>query len=146
MIERIKNTSIVISCLLLMCFGCKTKHIEIIIENSSDISDSISIDVMLDSAVLYKNISVKKDKEKLKFESVNIDFPENKTDVRLNFRMNNTGELTGSTVIKDSIKQKAIIHVNFLEVRFLKGFELGTRVLDKDSIVRREFYSEIIYK
>jgi archaellum component FlaF (FlaF/FlaG flagellin family) len=145
MIKKNKKTNIVLACLLLVFFGCTKKRIEIIIENSSNISDSINIDVMLDGVVIYKNVSVKRDKEKVRFETLNIDFPENKTDARLNFRMSNTGELTGSIVTKDSIKRKATVHVNFLEVRFSKGFELGTKILSKDSIARREFYSEVIY-
>jgi predicted transcriptional regulator len=145
----IKNTIkcyVVTFCLLTTFFGCKKKQIEIIIENSSNVTDSLSINVMLENKLIFKNIHVKRDRNKITFEVLRIDFPKGKTTASLNFTLNNTGEMTQSLVSRDSIKQKATVHVNFLEVRFLKGFALGTKVLQKDSIVRREFYSEVIYK
>ncbi len=135
-----------LSLFVLLLIGCKskTKQIEILVENSSNVNDSINIDLIVND-IFYKKVPVKRGKETIKYEKIEMDFPKDESVIHLKFKLNSTGELAESIVKKDSIKGKAIVHVNFLEVRFNKGFELGNRVLEKDSIVRREFYSEIMY-
>lgn len=127
-----------------ICLSCQNKQIKISLENTSKVSDSINIDIELDNKLL-KNVWVKKGKETITYEKLNIDYPSNKTEVQLNFKLKSTGETTGIIVKRDSITQYALVNVNFIEIVFFKGFKLGTRVLDKDSLVKREFYSDVFY-
>ena len=63
---------------------------------------------------------------------------------KIDFKVHSTGEQTGCTFTLDSLRKGAIVHANYVEVLFKKGYQYKSDILMRDSIVKKDFYSEII--
>jgi hypothetical protein len=139
---------ILICLLILIVYACTPKaSVNIWIENSSDIKDSIYVktflgDSMVDQRPIYRDsiadrifpftIQLPKAKNGKYFTFRFITFPEN---------------LETSIIINvDSVEAISFLHVNYVETLFKKGYVIFSDTLKADSIIKKEFYSEIVYQ
>jgi hypothetical protein len=126
--------------------GCnlRDKKINIFLENSSNIRKNISVSILIDNR-FYQKVIIPNDFPQVHYKIFEINFPYDKDSINLEFKLNNTGEIASSTVYKDSINQAPTVHVNLSEMVFLKGFQISSKILTKDSVASRKFYSEVMY-
>lgn len=140
-------------CRFLLCltiilseFSCKhgSDNITILMENNSDISPVIEIVTTVDDS-LYAKHTVKRNEEKVSYTEFTVPKPGKWKVARLKFFVDKGTDTTYCNVIKDSIKKEATVYVNFNEVLFKKGDSYQGNVLGKDTIIKKEFYSEVFY-
>ena len=130
-----------------MIFGCKTKSkkINFVFENSSEIRNIIYIDLYINE-VFYKKFKVEKQNIDHKFIFDEIKIPSNQDKIKLTFKITETTYISKLNIDKSLFENKdyVTVHVNLKEIIFHEGDYLGVDILSKDSIVKKEFYSEIV--
>ncbi len=134
-------------CLLaLNQFSCKrgADNITVLIENNSDIKPVIEIVTMVNDSLFAKQL-IRRNNERVSYTEFTITKPIKGDVLKLKFFIVGEKDTTSCNIIKDSIKKKATVHVNFNEVLFKKGDRYKGFVLDKDTIIKKEFYSEVMY-
>lgn len=125
-------------------FSCNynQKYIKVFIENSSDIKPVINVEIYSNNK-LYRREAIKKSNI-TNFTEFSIDnIPDS---LVLRFILLETKEETICKVLSKNIhKGHASVHVNFSEVLFKKGDMYKSIKMEKDSIVKRIFYCEVMY-
>ena len=126
--------------------SCKNSsdNITVLMENNSDMKPIIEIITNVNDTYYAKHV-VKRNKEKVSYTEFTITKPVKWDVIKLKFFINGEMDTTLCSVIKNSVKKNTTVHVNFNEVLFKKGDSYKGYVLDKDTIIKREFYSEFIY-
>lgn len=126
--------------------SCKNSsdNITVLMENNSDMKPIIEIITNVNDTLYAKHV-VKRNKERVSYTEFTITKPVKWDVIKLKFFINGEMDTTLCSVIKDSIKKNTTVHVNFNEVLFKKGDSYKGYVLDKDTIIKKEFYSEVIY-
>lgn len=134
--------------ILLIFSGCLTKRINnitVYFENNSDVDSVINIKTFINDR-FYKVVSVKRNITVVRYEKLIIDIPVKTDNVILTFVITNTGDSTNCVLNSEMLRTESSVHVNFNETIFKKGFNYLGQILRRDTIVRHEFYSEIIAK
>ncbi len=125
-------------------FSCNynREFIKVFIENSSDVKPVVNIEIYSNNKLYRKEVINKSNTTN--FTEFTIDnIPDS---LFLKFILLETKEETICMVLKKDIhKGYASVHVNFSEVLFKRGDMYKSIKLDKDSIVKRIFYSEVMY-
>ncbi|MCS3798752.1 hypothetical protein GGD38_004122 [Chitinophagaceae bacterium OAS944] len=75
-----------------------------------------------------------------------VELPVKVSSVILKFVIRKTGDSTSCALTSEMLSTEPIVHVNFNEIIFKKGFDYPGHVLQNDSVVKREFYAEVIPK
>jgi len=132
--------------IILSGFSCNNRSdiITVLVENNSDIKPIIEIVTNVNDT-LYARHMVKRNKEKVDYTEFTITKPVKWDVINLKFFINGEMDTTSCSVIRDSIKKNATVHVNLNEVLFKKGDSYKGHALDKDTLIKKEFYSEVIY-
>lgn len=128
--------------------GCLTKkadRVAVYLENNSDVDSVVHIKTFINDK-FYKVVSVKRITTVVKYEKLIVELPVNMDSVVLKFVIGKTGDSSSCFLNSEILSAKPIIHVNFSEIIFKKGFDYWGHILKNDSVVRRKFYSEIITK
>lgn len=126
--------------------GCKVKvdGIKLLLENSSDVHNPITVLIYLDN-MLQDTVVVYRNNKVVKYEEVLLKYPKGVKAVDLKFKIVSIDNETSCKVWQDSLNDKSIIHVNFIETLFKKGDYYKGRNLKKDSVIRSELYCEALY-
>lgn len=126
--------------------SCKNSSdkITVLMENNSDVKPIIEIITNVNDTLYAKHI-VKRNNKKVSYTEFTITKSLKWDVIKLKFFINGEMDTTLCSVIKDSIKKNATVHVNFNEVLFKKGDSYKGYLLDKDTIFKKELYSEVIY-
>jgi len=119
-------------------------NITVLMENNSDMKPSIEIVTNVNDTLYAKHV-VKRNNDKISYTEFTITKPVKLDIIKLKFFINGEMDTTLCSVVKDSIKKNTTVHVNFNEVLFKKGDSYKGYRLVKDTIVKKEFYSEVIY-
>jgi hypothetical protein len=138
------NISIAIY-LFLFGFSCafQKRELTISLENSSSVNRKIVIETLLGVNTIDKR-EVVKGENVVNFESFNLALPNNTDSVCLQFKVLGTNYVTKCNFLQSQIKKRSWVHVNFSEVLFRKGYKLFERILDKDTVIERRFYCELM--
>jgi hypothetical protein len=134
--------------ILIISYGCTKKGtVNIWIENSSDIKDSIYVKTFIGDSLVDQR-QIYRDSIADRIIPFAIHLPKAKNVQYFTFRFVALPENSeSSTVIRvDSIEAISFLHVNYVETLFKKGYVIFTDTLKADSIIRKDFYSEIVYK
>lgn len=130
-------------------YGCGTsakRSIIIRFENNSDLDTVLTIDTYLDGQNI-KSTSVKRDLLNIYDTSVNISVKGvEKQKVELQFIIESTHDTASCIISPQQADRLGYIHVNFVKKVFEKGYLVFDKILDKDSVVHRDFYCELIDK
>lgn len=133
---------------LLIVFLCNCKSneetIAIWIENNSDMKNRIEVTTYLNDSIIDKR-EIIKDSIADKVLPFRIKLPSLRTQAVFKFVIPGNEE-TRCLVKPDSINNKTLLHVNYVEKVFKKGSQFNKAILQKDSIIRKEFYCDIMYK
>jgi hypothetical protein len=118
------------------------KFIELDIENSSDVRPVINMEIYREDKLFRKEIVRKYNVAR--FTELRIqNIPDT---LFLRFVIPQTKEETSCEILKKNIdKNFATVHVNLTEILFKKGDTYKGSILDKDSIMKRNFYCEVMY-
>lgn len=127
----------------LCCCNKKGNDIVVLFENNSDVDSIINIETYIDDD-FYKSVQVKRDTTRVRYEELLIKPPTEKKNVKLLFVIGKSKDTASCIVYKPVLNKKSYVHVNFNELLFKKGFNYLGQMLQKDSIVRKNFYCEII--
>jgi hypothetical protein len=132
--------------ILFFCFqNCthKNNEIKIYLENSSNVAKTITVTTFINNRKVDER-TVAKDTIADRFRTFNVKLLEtDKNPVEIAFRLGGRTETTSCIINPDSIKN-VTVHVNFVETLFKKGYQYESKVLDTDTIVRKDFYCEIL--
>lgn len=121
----------------------KTNEIKIYFENNSDIAKSITVLTFINNRQVDKR-AVIRDTIADRFQAFSVKPQEtDKPPYKITFKLSGRIETTTCVINPDSIKD-ARLHVNFVEELFKKGNQYESRILDNDTIVRKDFYCEIL--
>ena len=134
-----------LSILLFVCVGCSQKKLRIVFENSSQLRNQVSVSILINNQ-FFSKIPVIKTIADHNFKEITLNFPKGKDSISLEFTVDSTNKESKTVVYRDSIDNEAVIHVNFSQIMFLKGDSFRGMLLKNDSLVKNEFYSEVIYK
>lgn len=140
-----KNTAYLI---LLIFSGCLTRRINniaVYLENNSDVDSVITIKTFINDR-FHKVVSVKRNTTVVGFEKLMLEIPVETDNVILTFVINKSGDSTSCVLNSERLKAESSVHVNFNETVFKKGFNYLGHILKRDTIIRHEFYSEVISK
>ena len=135
----------------LFCFlicSCKSNSsvLNVWIENNSDENKNIEISTYVnDSLVDKRNITKDSIADRISTFKVDLNFPSVPKRYVVKFVSSPFGEETSCLLIADSLNKRTLMHVNYVKRLFKKGNELDNRILMKDTVVRKEFYCEILY-
>lgn len=91
-------------------------------------------------------MSVKRGTTVVRFEKLMLEIPVERDNVILTFIINKSGDSTSCVLDREMLRAESSVHVNFNETIFKKGFNYLGHILKRDTIIRREFYSEIMTK
>jgi len=131
----------------LLC-SCKSNSrvLNVWIENNSDANKNIEISTYVNDSLIDKR-SITKDSiaDRVSIFKVDLKFPDTTRRCVLKFVSSSRGEETSCLVIADSLNKRTLAHVNYVERLFKKGDEYNFIVLKKDTVVRKEFYCEMLY-
>ncbi|MCP9749776.1 hypothetical protein [Ferruginibacter sp. HRS2-29] len=135
------------SILILVGSSCNNSsgYITVLLENNSDTRPAIEI-VTNVSDTLYAKHIVKRNKEQISYTEFKITQPVKWDEIKLTFFVNGGLDTASCSIVRDSIKKNTTVHVNLNEVLFKKGDSYNGYTLDKDTVVKKQFYSEVIYK
>lgn len=137
---------LIVSVLLLMftsCFLKTTNKMAICIENNSDVDSVVNIKTLVNGK-FYKLVPVKRNFTIVHFERFFIEFPAKTNNVELTFVVDRSKDTAKCIIHKDSLTAKSCIHVNFNETVFRKGNQIYDQILQKDSLIQKAFYCEIV--
>lgn len=139
-----KLISIFTFALLASC-GPSKKTLEVWIENSSDLHDSIEVLTYLDDSLMDKRI-VRRDSIADAYSPFLIDYnmSGNKKEHVLRFAIPDLQKQTSCLISTDSVAKGVWIHVNHVEQVWRKGRQIENEVLERDSVYDNSFYCEII--
>ncbi len=113
-------------------------------ENNSDIKPAIEITTSVNDS-FYAVHTVKCVKEKITNTNFIITTPIKWDIIKLKFSINGYLDTSICNIIRDSVKNEIVVHVNLNEILFKKGWNYKSYILDKDTIVQKQFYSEVMY-
>jgi hypothetical protein len=132
---------LLLNAIMISC-NYNNKSVKVFIENSSDVNPEVNIEIYSNNKFLRKEVV--RISNTVNFTVFDIkSIPDS---LILKFILLETKEETGCMVLKTNIHNKyASVHVNFSEVLFKNGDIYKSVKLNKDSIVKRIFYSEIMY-
>lgn len=135
-----------ISFVIFFIFSCRNieKSINVLIENNSDLNEKIDVAIYVNDS-LVDNRSVNRNSIADSFLPFKIGIENEDKKVVLKFILSEN-EMTSCIVNADSICERTLVHVNYVEKLFKKGYEFNKTVLLKDSIIRKDFYCEIMYQ
>jgi hypothetical protein len=139
--------TIIITGLLSSCGSSRSRTIPIWIENSSNANRVIQIATFVDDS-LYDIRSVYRDSiadRILPFNAI-LKSPKNKSGWTFKFKNEDTKEETACIVPEDSISNISFLHVNYVEMIYKKGFDVNGIILMKDSVVKRSFKCQPVYR
>jgi hypothetical protein len=130
---------------LFILAGCFTKRSEVVVymENNSDLDSVINIKTLINGK-FYKVVPVKRNTIAVKLVPLIVKFPDKMDTVKLTFINSNRGDSSSCVVRREILSPKTWVHVNFNQVVFRKGRRFYDRILERDTLMGREFYSEII--
>ena len=136
-----------IFCIIFFFYSCfdKDKVIKIAIENNSDLKHSIEISTYLGDSLIDKRM-IKRDTSKVSFSNFEVNLSKAEGKKEFSFIVTGSNERTNCIVFLDSLDKTALLHVNYLEVLFKKGYQYKSEILTKDTVVQKEFYCEIMNK
>jgi hypothetical protein len=132
--------------ILLAVTGCITKstnEVPVYLENNSEADSVINIKTLINGK-FYKGVPVKRNPIADKYEKLMVEWPDTMDSTVLTFIISETGDSTRCILYRDSLHSKTWVHVNFNEAIFKKGSKLYDVILSRDSVVKHEFYSEVI--
>ncbi|OQP47723.1 hypothetical protein [Niastella populi] len=132
--------------ILLAVAGCITKStnkVPVYLENNSETDSIINIKTLINGK-FYKDVPVKRNPIADRYEKLMVEWPDTMDSTVLTFIIKETGDSTRCVLHRDSLNPKTWVHVNFSEAIFKKGSKLYDVILSSDSVVKHEFYSEVI--
>lgn len=125
--------------LFVIGFGCNNRNtVHVYVENGSASQKELPVEVYVDD-VLNRSVNVKKGTSTPRSKHIAILFPELKDSFSLKFRVANTREETECMIYRDSLTEGKWVSVILHETLLRKGWDIGGRVLTKDSIVEHSF-------
>lgn len=125
--------------------GCLTKNtnrVAVYLENSSDVDSVVYIKTFINDK-FFKVVPVKRITTVVKYEKLIVELPVKMDSVTLKFAISKTGDSTSCVLNSEMLSAGSPVHVNFKEIIFKKGFDYLGHILKNDSVVKREFYSEV---
>lgn len=129
---------------LLLFMSCKnSKSLNIYYENGSDINSEVIIETFLEDN-LIDNRTVRRGDTLIHWELLSIKLPKSDDSIRLRFKVPETNYNSECTISKSQISSKTWLHVALKEVVFKKGDRIPGKILEKDSIMERKFYCELV--
>ena len=142
----IKIFIFVIGIVFLACSCWNTqKTITIAIENNSDIKTNIEVSTYLDDSLIDKRL-IKRDTFNVSFSIFKMTVQTGKKSSIVKFELSNSGQKAECRIKPDSINNNSVIHVNYIETLFKKGYQYKSKILNKDTVVREELYCEVMYE
>lgn len=135
---------LVVTLLLFICLSCNSiKKINIYIENSSMVKDEVTVETYLDGQLCDSRV-VKRGESTIHWEHVTLDLPIGKDSFSVAFKIPRTQYYTTCQINKKDLTKETWVHVNLSEVLFKKGYTYYTGILERDTIVSRGFFCEIL--
>lgn len=125
------------------CLTKKTSKVAVYIENNSDVDSVVFMKAFINDK-FYKVVSVKRNRTLVTYEKLMVELPVKMDSVILKFVISKTGDSTSCVLNSEMLSAESPVHVNFNEIIFKKGFDYLGHILKNDSVVKREFYSEVI--
>jgi hypothetical protein len=133
----------------ILLYSCKSnsRAINVWIENNSDLHKNIEISTYVDDSLVDKRFIAKDSiSDRISTFKVDLNFSSSKTKKQLKFISSLGGEKTSCFVIENSLNERALAHVNYVERLFKKGDEYNKIILKSDTVYRKAFYCEIMYR
>ena len=129
----------------LISLNCKTRNREITIsiENSSHIQKKIVVESLLNGHSIDKR-DVVKGENTVHLESFKIPISNNQDSISIAFKVLGTQYNAKCNFSPKQITNATWIHVNLNEIVFKKGYEYNGRILEKDTIIEKFFYCELV--
>lgn len=119
------------------------KNITIAIENNCNASEQLVFYVYR-GKVLIKSLLVPHSKTSISYVSTSIEIEPPYDNIALTFKIKERTDSTNLNISGKELTKSKIIHVNFVEQILKKGAKSGNSILAKDSIVYKDFYSELM--
>jgi hypothetical protein len=120
------------------------ENISIYFENNSDLEKSIFIDTYINEK-FYRTVSVR-NLDNVYDTSLQIHFDKSKLKyLHFMFIVPSSNDTAKCVISVQEINKINHVHVNLVKAVFQKGFDYAGRVLTKDSVVHKIFYSEVLY-
>ena len=129
--------------ILIFCAGCHSNEtLDIYIENGSLSQKTIPLEIYLDGK-LVKEVDVTRKDNIVSSKHVQLLLPET-NEVKLIFKIPQTEWKTECVFKKGELSKKTWIHVALSELEFKKGYQYMGRTLERDTVVERKFYCELV--
>lgn len=129
---------------ILILGSCKgSENLNIYYENISDVNEKVSVETYLDGKLIDTRV-VSKGDTMVKMDNLKLKMSDIGDTVNLQFRIQGKGYHSECNFSKKGITQNSWVHVNLREILFKKGDHIPGQVLEKDSIMEREFYCELV--
>ena len=139
-----KNTFLVFLMIIASSCGNGKKTVKVFIENASDARQSIDVAIFL-NGTLVDTKRVDRDTLKITYASFDLNMPDDRKQSTIEFKIPKTGEVAACAIDPDSLTQHSRIRTVLIETVFKKGWLYATGILDRDSIVRKEFDCQVLY-
>lgn len=129
--------------LLLFLVSCnQNKTLNIFIENGSASQKTIPVEVYVNDS-LYKIVTVNQGENVIRSKHIGVLISAS-TITKVGFKISNTEYGTQCSVKPRSLTNKTWMHVALSEIVFKKGYKYGDRILDKDTMLKKDFYCELV--
>jgi hypothetical protein len=134
------------SLMTLCIFSCKqtANDVTIAMENNSDIKPCIKIATYVNGN-FYDTTNVCRSKGTVSYKKIIVKNLLHFKNPILKFFILNDIDTSICNIITDSIKNGVTVHINYNEILFKRGDSYYGRILEKDTVVKKEFYSEVMY-
>jgi hypothetical protein len=124
--------------------SCKgSDNLNIYYENCSDVNEKVSVETYLDGKLIDTRDVIKGD-TLVKMDNLKLKLSDIGDTVKLQFRIQGKGYHSECNFSKNAITQNSWVHVNLREILFRKGDQVPGQVLEKDSLIEKEFYCELV--
>lgn len=125
--------------------GSDKENISVWIENNSDVNREIEVSTYLNDSLVDKRY-IEKDSIADRVASFKIDLKlaGKKKESKFKFVSSIDQDQTSCVVNLDSINKSTLLHVNYVRRLLRKGYHFNNDTLKSDSIIRKEFYCELI--
>jgi hypothetical protein len=133
--------------ILFFLYACKSdsKKIQIWFENNSDRSSVVEVSTYInDSLIDIRKVQQDSISDRVRAFDVKVIGDKFKKTSNLKFVLSGSNDETSCLINIDSMGKNKLVHVNYVERLLKKGYIINSDTLKQDSVVRKEFYCEIL--
>jgi hypothetical protein len=131
--------------MIVLLSGCvkKPPEVYIWIENSSDVTKELPIATYLNGKLVDERVITGDSIIGMKY-SFKLPLVQQVDQYTLDFKAMGGNETVSYKFSTDTLNKGSIVHVNYVEVLFKKGYQYYSETLTKDTIVEKKFYAELL--